>query len=46
VDDVDAAAAKLVAEGGEIMVSTPGIFAYVDIGGPGSVILELLKTPA
>lgn len=46
VDDVDAAAAKLVAEGGEIMVSTPSVFAYVDIGGPGSVILELLKTPA
>ena len=45
VDDVDVAAAKLVAEGGEVMVSTPGVFAYVDIGGPGSVIMELLKTP-
>ena len=46
VADVDAAAAKLVEKGGEIMVSTPGVFAYVNIGGPGSVILELLKTPA
>ena len=46
VADVDAAAAKLVEKGGEIMVSTPGVFAYVNIGGPGSVILELLNTPA
>ena len=45
VDDVDAAVAKLVAEGGEVMVSTPGTFAYVNIGGPGSVILELLRSP-
>ena len=45
VDDVDAAAAKLVAEGGEVMISRPGLMAYVNIGGPGSVILELLKTP-
>ena len=45
VEDVDAAAAKLVAEGGEVMVSMPGAMAYVNIGGPGSVILELLKTP-
>ena len=46
VDDVDVAAAKLVAEGGEVMIAIPGAMAYVDIGGPGSVILELLKTPA
>ena len=46
VDDVDAAAAKLVAEGGKVTVSAPGAFAYVDIGGPGSITLELLKTPA
>ena len=46
VGDVDAAAAKLVAEGGEVLVTTPGVFAYVDIRGPGSVILELLQTPA
>ena len=45
VDDVDAAVAKLVAEGGEVMVSTPDAFAYVNIGGPGSVILELVRSP-
>ena len=44
VGDVDAAVAKLVAEGGKVMISIPGAMAYVDIGGPGSVILELLKT--
>ena len=46
VEDVDAAAAKLEAEGGKIMIATPGRMAYVEIGGPGSVIMELLKTPA
>ena len=45
VADVDAAVAKLVEEGGEVMISSPGAMAYVNIGGPGSVILELLKTP-
>jgi methylmalonyl-CoA/ethylmalonyl-CoA epimerase len=44
VADVDATAAKLVEEGGEVMISMPGTMAYVNIGGPGSVILELLKT--
>ncbi len=45
VSDVDEAAGRLVEEGGEILVSTPKFFAYVRTGGPGSVILELLKTP-
>jgi len=45
VADVDDAVAKLVAEGGEAMVHTPGTFAYVRTGGPGSIILELSKTP-
>ena len=44
VADVDATAEKLVAEGGKKLIGAPGVFAYVDIGGPGSVILELLKT--
>ena len=44
VADVDKAAADLVEAGGNIMVSTPKVFAYVQIGGPGSVILELLRT--
>ncbi|MEE8398674.1 MAG: VOC family protein [Desulfobacterales bacterium] len=50
VADVDAAAAKLVEDGGKIMVyggnpiAIPKWMAYVEIGGPGSVILELLRT--
>ena len=44
VGDVEEGVAKLVAQGGELMITTPGVFAYVKIGGPGSVILELLKT--
>ncbi len=46
VADVDEAVAKLVEDGGNVMISTPKVFAYVEIGGPGSVILEILKTPA
>ena len=46
VADIDESVAQLVAEGGKVLISTPGAFAYVDIGGPGSVILEVLKTPA
>ncbi|HEY90318.1 MAG TPA: hypothetical protein G4O07_00650 [Dehalococcoidia bacterium] len=46
VPDIDKAIASLVEQGGEVMISTPGVFAYVNIGGPGSVIVELLKTPA
>ncbi len=45
VADVDAAVANLEAEGGEKMMGIPGTMAYVDIKGPGGVILELLKTP-
>lgn len=44
VADVDAAAENLVAEGGEKLIGMPGAMAYVDLGGPGGVILELLKT--
>ncbi len=44
VADIEAAVDALVAEGGEKLVGTPGAFAYVDIKGPGGVILELLKT--
>jgi len=46
VPDIGAACDSLVAQGGKILISTPGVFAYVELGGPGSVIIELLKTPA
>ena len=52
VTDVNAAAKALVEGGGKIVtynghpIANPGVMAYVEIGGPGSVILELLKTPA
>jgi len=51
VADVDAAAASLVEDGGSIVtygghpVAIPKAMAYVNIGGPASVILELLRTP-
>jgi len=52
VSDVDAAAKALVEDGGSIVtyngnpVAIPKHMAYVNIGGPASVILELLRTPA
>lgn len=42
-EDVDAEVARLVALGGEVMVSTPGAFAYVKTKEHGGLILELLK---
>ncbi len=44
VADVDEAAEKLEADGGTIMIRIPKAMAYVQIGGPGSIIIELLKT--
>lgn len=46
VGDVDAAVDNLLAVGGEKLIGMPGRMAYVQLGGPGSVILELLKTPS
>ena len=45
VPDVEEAVKKLVAEGGWLMTPPSKYYAYVKIGGPGSVILELLRTP-
>lgn len=44
VADVDEAATQLEADGGTIMIRIPKAMAYVQIGGPGSIIIELLKT--
>lgn len=44
VADVDDAVAQLKEDGGTIMIHMPKAMAYVDIGGPGSIIIELLKS--
>jgi len=45
VDDVDAEAADLVAQGAKLLITDPGNFAYLDAGGPGGAIFELMKRP-
>ena len=42
VDDVDKEAAKLVEKGGKILINNPGNYIYLDTGGPGGVIFELM----
>lgn len=42
VDDVDAEAANLVAQGAKLLITDPGRFAYLE-GGAGGVIFELMK---
>jgi methylmalonyl-CoA/ethylmalonyl-CoA epimerase len=43
VDDVDAEAANLAAQGAKILIRDPGNFAYMDAGGPGGAIFELMR---
>jgi len=43
VDDVDGEAAKLVEQGAEIVQQRPGQWIYLDCGGPGGVIFELMQ---
>jgi len=43
VDDVDAEVADLVAKGAKLFVHDPGRFAYLDAGGPGGAIFELMQ---
>jgi methylmalonyl-CoA/ethylmalonyl-CoA epimerase len=43
VDDVDAEVANLVKEGANVLIHDPGRFAYVDAGGPGGAIFELMS---
>jgi methylmalonyl-CoA/ethylmalonyl-CoA epimerase len=42
VDDVDKEAAKLVEKGAKILINNPGNYIYLDTGGPGGVIFELM----
>jgi methylmalonyl-CoA/ethylmalonyl-CoA epimerase len=45
VDDLDAQVEKLVAKGAKLFVHDPGRFAYLDSGGPGGAIFELMQRP-
>ncbi|MBW2674956.1 MAG: transposase, partial [Deltaproteobacteria bacterium] len=46
VDDVDAEVAELVEGGATLLIHDPGQFAYLDAGGPGGAIFELMQKPA
>ena len=46
VDDVDAEASNLVVQGGKLLIQDPGNFAYLDAGGPGGAVFELMKKPS
>ena len=43
VDDVEAEVKKLVAQGVKVFVHDPGRFAYLDAGGAGGAIFELIQ---
>lgn len=43
VDDVDGAVASLTTQGAKLIVHDPGQFAYLDAGGAGGAIFELMK---
>ncbi len=43
VDDVDADVTKLVKQGASLLIHDPGRFAYLDAGGPGGAIFELMQ---
>ncbi|MBW1709198.1 MAG: VOC family protein [Deltaproteobacteria bacterium] len=43
VDDVDQEASKLEANGAKMLINDPGNFAYLESGGPGGVIFEVMK---
>ena len=45
VDDLDAEVDKLVAKGAKLFVHDPGRFPYLDSGGPGGAIFELMQRP-
>ena len=43
VDDLEGETANLVAQGATIVAQQPGGWVYLDCGGPGGVIFELMK---
>ena len=45
VDDVDGEAKNLVEQGCRLFIQDPGRFAYLDAGGQGGAIFELMRRP-
>jgi len=45
VDDVDGETANLEAQGAKTIMHQPGVNAYLDSGGPGGVIFEVMSKP-
>lgn len=45
VDDVDAEVQNLVSQGAKLLIHDPGRFAYLDAGGVGGAIFELIRRP-
>lgn len=43
VNDVDGEVANLQAQGAKLLLTDPGNFAYLDSGGTGGIIFELIK---
>ncbi len=46
VDDVDAQVRELVSKGAKLFIHDPGRFAYLDAGGAGGAIFELIQKVA
>lgn len=44
-DNLDAHVANLVAQGAKLIMHDPGVTAYLDAGGPGGAIFELMQRP-
>jgi methylmalonyl-CoA/ethylmalonyl-CoA epimerase len=43
VDDVEKEVSKLVSDGATLLIHDPERFAYLDAGGPGGAIFELMQ---
>lgn len=43
VEDVDLEAKQLIEKGAKLLIQDPGNFAYLDAGGPGGAIFELMR---
>lgn len=45
VDDLEGEVSGLVAQGARVLSEGPGTYSYLDTGGPGGVIFELISKP-